>query len=66
MILMSGTRPERRRQTDLRNTTLHDQKVRIVNVELDTLEEELNRLLGRLVAIKKILGYIWEGNLIGH
>ena len=40
--------------THLRNTTLHDQEIRIVDIELDTLEQCLDSVLCGLVAIEKV------------
>ena len=45
------------------NTTLHDEKVWIVDVELDALEEILDTLLSRLVAVEEVLGYVGKRDL---
>ena len=42
----------------LSDTTLHNYKVRIVDIELYGLEECLDGLLGGLVSIQKVLGDI--------
>jgi hypothetical protein len=49
--------------TDLGYTALHNQEVGIVDIQLDTLKEILNRLLSRLVPVQKVFGYVGECNL---
>lgn len=52
-----------REKTDLGDTSLHNEEVRVVDVELYTLEERLNTRLLAFVAIEKILVDIWKGDL---
>jgi len=47
----------------LGNAALHDEEVGIVDIELDALEEVLNTLLGRLVAVEEVLGYVGKRDL---
>ena len=42
---------------------LHDEEVGIVDIELDALEEVLDTLLGRLVTIEEVLGYVGKCDL---
>ena len=41
--------------TNFGDSTLHDDEVGIVDIELNSLKEKLDCLLGRLVPIEKIL-----------
>ena len=47
----------------LGDTTLHDEEIGVVDVELHTLEQRLDSLLCHFVAIEEVLGYIGDGNL---
>lgn len=44
----------------LGDTALHDEEVESVDIELDTLEEVL---LGRLVTVEEVLGYVGKPDL---
>jgi hypothetical protein len=46
-------------QTNLGDTTLHNQEIRIVNIKLNALKQSLNCVLLGLVAIKQEFGNIW-------
>ena len=51
---------------DLGDATLHDQKVGVVDVELDALKQILHGLLRRLVAIDQVLGCATHRHLTRH
>jgi hypothetical protein len=46
------------------DTTLHDQEIRVIDVELDTLEDGLNDILLGFVTIQKVFGDIGESDLV--
>jgi hypothetical protein len=50
-------------ETSLGDLPLHDEKVRIVDVELNGLEELLDELLRRLVAVHEVLGEVRKSDL---
>jgi hypothetical protein len=50
---------------DLRDLSLHNQEIWIVNVELDALEKVLNLLLGCLVTVQEIFRDVWQSHLSG-
>lgn len=49
--------------TDLGYTTLHNQEVGIVYVQLDALKKILDRLLSRFVSIQQVFRYVRESDL---
>ena len=49
--------------TNLRDPTLHDQKVRVVDVKLYALEQGLDGMLLGLVAVEEIFRNVRERNL---
>ena len=49
--------------TNLGDATLHDQEIRIVDVQLNALKEILDSLLSRLVPIQQVFRYVGERNL---
>jgi hypothetical protein len=61
------TQEERRKRTKrkiyLGDFTLHDKEVRVVDVQLDGLEEGLDSLLLGLVPVQQVLGYVRDGDL---
>ncbi len=46
-----------------RDSPLHNEKVRVVYIKLNTLEERLNNMLLGLVAVQEILGNVGQGDL---
>ena len=42
----------------LRDTALHNQKIGVIDIELHTLKQELNLLLGRFVSIQDVFRYV--------
>ena len=52
-----------RHNTYLRDSTLHDQEIWIVDVELHALEQILDRLLLGFVTVEKVLGDVGHGDL---
>jgi len=49
--------------TNFGDTALHDQEIRVVDVELHALEDGLNDVLLGLVTIQKIFGDIRKSDL---
>jgi hypothetical protein len=48
---------------DLGDATLHNEKVGVVDIELDALEESLHSLLLSFMAIKDVFRHVWKRDL---
>ena len=56
--------PHSASKTYLRDPALHNEKVGIVDVQLNALEKCLNVLLRRLVTVQEIFRDVWECDLV--
>lgn len=52
-----------RLDTYFRNTTLHNQEIWVIDVQLNTLEKGLNGVLCRLMAIEEVFRDVGYSNL---
>ena len=52
--------------THLRDLALHDQEVRVVDIQLYALEERLDRVLLGFVPVQEVLGDVRKSDLTGN